>query len=219
MPTSLLIDRRWIAWCSGTVKTTQSWTCSKLWISQWTLGSSPKHQPLSQYPTTQCQPPRPSSFWELQFPMTWNGNPTSTRLSEKPSRGCTFGLPQELLKQFYAVTEPVLCTSITIWLGAATEQEQTAANSKNSETEKGRKWAGRISTDPSHPWHNLFTSSSLSGATKLTGTIGHRNSFFLQAITLINSSTGVYAIGCVKAPTCFLLPCYVTNAHYCHLHL
>ncbi|PJC91252.1 hypothetical protein CUC44_20930, partial [Aeromonas lusitana] len=36
------------------------------------------------------------------------------------------GLPQELLLQFYsAVIESVLCTSITVWFGAATKQDRT----------------------------------------------------------------------------------------------
>ncbi|KAI4904536.1 hypothetical protein NFI96_008304 [Prochilodus magdalenae] len=42
------------------------------------------------------------------------------------------GLPQEQLIQFYTAVKSVLCTSITVWFGAATVQEQTTKDQKDS---------------------------------------------------------------------------------------
>ncbi|KAL0153349.1 hypothetical protein M9458_051345 [Cirrhinus mrigala] len=115
-------------------------------------------------------------------------------------------LPQELLKQFYsAVTESVLCTSITVWFGSATKSDtrrlqrtvRTAERIIGAPlptlqelyTSRVRKRAQKITLDPSHPCHPLFKllqSGRRYRATN-TRTARHKNSFFPRAIYLMNS--------------------------------
>ncbi len=94
-----------------------------------------------------------------------------------------FNLPQELLIQFYtAIIQSALCTSITVWFGSATKQDRNTPQCTDRTAEK-------------NPWcqtslqihHTLDTTCSnfspLVGA-KDAKTTRHKNSFFLQAITL-----------------------------------
>ncbi|KAF7701766.1 hypothetical protein HF521_001049, partial [Silurus meridionalis] len=116
-----------------------------------------------------------------------------------------YSLPQELLIQFYtAVIESVLCSSITIWFGAATKQDRNRLQKTVKTAEKiigaplptlqdlyhtrTRNRAGKIINDPSHPGHNIFQllPSGRRYRTLFTKTARHRNSFFPQAITLTN---------------------------------
>ncbi|KAF7710218.1 hypothetical protein HF521_009090 [Silurus meridionalis] len=56
-----------------------------------------------------------------------------------------YSLPQELLIQFYtAVIESVLCSSITIWFGAATKQDR-------NRLQKTVKTAEKSLVPPAHP--------------------------------------------------------------------
>uniref|UniRef100_A0A8C1GBG6 Reverse transcriptase domain-containing protein n=1 Tax=Cyprinus carpio TaxID=7962 RepID=A0A8C1GBG6_CYPCA len=117
-----------------------------------------------------------------------------------------FYLPQELLKQFYsAITESVLCTSITVWFGSATKSDirrlqrmvRTAERITGAPpptlqelyTSRVRKRAQKITLDPSHPSYPLFV--VLPSGRRLraanTRTARHKNSFFPQAIYLMNS--------------------------------
>ncbi|KAK3529785.1 hypothetical protein QTP86_003201 [Hemibagrus guttatus] len=119
-----------------------------------------------------------------------------------------FNLPQELLTQFYsAVIESVLCTSITVWFGSATKSEirrqQTTITVRTAEriigaplptlqelyTSRVRKRALKITLDPSHPGHLLFDllPSGRCYRAATTRTARHKNSFFPQAIYLLNS--------------------------------
>ncbi len=117
-----------------------------------------------------------------------------------------FNLPQELLKQFYsAIIESVLCTSITVWFSSASKSDQrrlrrvvrtaeriigtTLPTLQELYSSRVSKRAGKIALDPSHPAHFLIE-LLLSGwryralSTKPTR---HRNSFFPQAIHLMNT--------------------------------
>ncbi|KAL0148770.1 hypothetical protein M9458_055948 [Cirrhinus mrigala] len=84
-----------------------------------------------------------------------------------------FNLPQALMTQFYsAVIESVLCSSITVWFGAASKSDirrlqqtvRTAEriigvhlpNLQDLYISRVKKRAGNIIQDPSHPGHNLF---------------------------------------------------------------
>ncbi len=84
-----------------------------------------------------------------------------------------FNLPQELLKLFYsAITESVLCTSITVWFSSATKSDirrlqrmvRTAERIIGAPlptlqelyTSSVRKRSQKITLDPSHPSHLLF---------------------------------------------------------------
>ncbi|KAK3542626.1 hypothetical protein QTP86_031337, partial [Hemibagrus guttatus] len=117
-----------------------------------------------------------------------------------------FNLPQELLTHFYsAIIEPVLCTSITVWFGSATKSDirrlqrtvRTAERIIGAPlptlqelyTSRVRKRALKITLDPSHPGHLLFDllppGQRYRAAT--TRTARHKNSFFPQAIYLLNS--------------------------------
>ncbi|XP_076866468.1 uncharacterized protein LOC143517634 [Brachyhypopomus gauderio] len=115
-------------------------------------------------------------------------------------------LPQELLIQFYtAVIESILCTSITVWFGAATKQDRNRLQRTVWTAEKvigaslpsiqdlycsrTRKRAEKIITDSSHPGHHMFQllRSGRRYRTLSTKTVRHKNSFYPQAITFINS--------------------------------
>ena len=117
-----------------------------------------------------------------------------------------YNLPQELLIQFYtAVIESVLCSSITVWFGSATKLDRNRLQRtvRSAEriigvdlptiqdlyTSRVRKWAGKITADPSHPGHILFQllPSGRGYRTLFAKTTRHRNSFFPLAFSLMNS--------------------------------
>ncbi len=116
-----------------------------------------------------------------------------------------FNLPQELLKQFYSAIESVLCTSITVWIGSATKSGirrlqrmvRTAERIIGAPlptlqelyTSRVRKSAHKITLDPSHPSHPFFEllPSGRHYRAPITRTARHKNSFFPQAIQLMNS--------------------------------
>ncbi|KAK3546757.1 hypothetical protein QTP70_035027 [Hemibagrus guttatus] len=117
-----------------------------------------------------------------------------------------FNLPQELLIHFYsAVIESVLCTSITVWFGSATKSDmrrlqrtvRTAERIIGAPlptlqelyTSRVRKRALKITLDPSHPGHILFDLLPYGRRYRAanTRTARHKNSFFPQAIYLLNS--------------------------------
>ncbi len=85
-----------------------------------------------------------------------------------------FNLPQELLIQFYsAIIESVLCTSITVWFSSATKSDlrrlrrvvrtaeriigTTLPTLQELYLSRVSKRAGKITLDPSHPAHPLWT--------------------------------------------------------------
>ncbi len=117
-----------------------------------------------------------------------------------------FNLPEELLIQFYsAITESVLCTSITVWFSSATKSDlrrqwrvvrtaeqiigTTIPTLQEPYLSRVRKRAGKITLDPSHPAHSLFKLllSSRCCRALSTRTTRHRNSFFPQAIHFMNT--------------------------------
>ncbi len=117
-----------------------------------------------------------------------------------------FNLPQELLKQFYsAIIESVLCTSITVWFSSATKSDlrrlrrvvrtaeriigTTLPTLQELYLSRMSKRAGKITLDPSHPAHSFFEllPSGRRNRALSTRTTRHRNSFFPQAIHLMNT--------------------------------
>ncbi len=123
-----------------------------------------------------------------------------------------FNLPQELLKQFYsAIIESVLCTSINVWFCSATKSDLKRLRRVVRTAEwiidswsycssrlpilqelylsRVSKRAGKITLDPSHPAHSLFEllPSGWRNRALSTRTTRHRNSFFPQAIHLMNT--------------------------------
>ncbi len=117
-----------------------------------------------------------------------------------------FNLPQELLKQFYsAIIEFVLCTSITVWFSLATKSDlrrlqrvirtaeriigTTLPSLQELYLSRVSKRAGKITLDPSHPAHSLFEllPSGRRYRALSTRTTRHRNSFFPQAVHLMNT--------------------------------
>ncbi|ROL55387.1 hypothetical protein DPX16_0565 [Anabarilius grahami] len=117
-----------------------------------------------------------------------------------------FNLPQELLKQFYsAIIESILCTSITVWFSSATKSDlrrlqrvvrsaeriigTTLPTLQELYLSRVRKRAKKITLDPSHPAHSLFEllPSGRRYRALSTRTTRHRNSFFPQAIHLMNT--------------------------------
>ncbi|KAI2648571.1 putative RNA-directed DNA polymerase from transposon BS [Labeo rohita] len=116
-----------------------------------------------------------------------------------------FNLPQALMTQFYSsVIESVLCSSITVWFGAASKSDirrlqrtvRTAEriigvhlpNLQDLYTSRVKKRAGNIIQDPSHPGHNLFAllPSGRRYRSLSTKTSRHKNSFFPNAISSLN---------------------------------
>ncbi len=117
-----------------------------------------------------------------------------------------YNLPQELLKQFYsAIIESVICTSITVWFSSATKSDlrrprrvvrtaeriigTTLPTLQELYLSRVNKRAGKITLDPSHPAHSLFEllPSGRRYRALSTRTTRHRNSFFPQAIHLMNT--------------------------------
>ncbi len=114
--------------------------------------------------------------------------------------------PQELLIQFYsAIIESVLCTSITVWFSSATKSDLRRLRRLVRTAERiigtplptlqelylsrVSKRAGKITLDPSHPAHSLFKMLPSGRRYRVlsTRTTRHRNSFFPQAIHLMNT--------------------------------
>ncbi len=117
-----------------------------------------------------------------------------------------FNLPQELLKQFYsAIIESVLYTLITVWFSSTTKSDlrrlqrvvRTAERiiGTNLPTlqklylSRVSKMVGEITLDPSHPAQSFFELLPSGGRYRAlsTRTTRHRNSFFPQAIHLMNT--------------------------------
>ncbi len=116
-----------------------------------------------------------------------------------------FNLPQELLKQFYAaIIESVLCISITVWFNSATKSDlrrlrrvvrtervigTTLPTLQELYSSRVSKRAGKITLDPSHTAHSLFEllPSGRRYRALSTRMARHRNSFFRQAIHLMNN--------------------------------
>ncbi|KAM9805370.1 uncharacterized protein ACBT44_013282 isoform 1-T2 [Syngnathus typhle] len=117
-----------------------------------------------------------------------------------------FNLPRELLKTFYtAIIQSVLCTSITVWFGSASKQDKHRLQRTIRTAEKiiginlpsiqdlylsrTRNRARNISTDPSHPGCSLFEllPSGRRYRARYAKTSRHRDSFFPQAVALMNS--------------------------------
>ena len=117
-----------------------------------------------------------------------------------------FNLPQELLVTFYtAIIQSVLCTSITVWFGSATRQDRHRLQRTIRSAERiigtnlpsiqdlyvsrTRKRASHISADSSHPGHRLFKllPSGRRYRALYAKTSRHRDSFFPQAVALLNS--------------------------------
>ncbi len=115
-----------------------------------------------------------------------------------------FNLPQELLTQFYsAIIESVLCTSITVWFSSATKYDlrrlrrvvqpsrigTTLPTLQELYLSRVSQRAGKNTLDPSHPAHSLFEllPSGRRYRALSTRTTRHRNSFFPQAVHLMNT--------------------------------
>ncbi|TWW66905.1 hypothetical protein D4764_20G0009370 [Takifugu flavidus] len=115
-------------------------------------------------------------------------------------------LPPRMLAQFYtAIIESILTSSITVWYAGATARDRLRLQHVVRAAEKvigcrlpsiqdlyisrTRRHAGRITADPSHPGHGLF--SPLPSGRRLrsirTKTSRYMNSFFPSAIRLLNT--------------------------------
>ncbi|TWW80193.1 putative RNA-directed DNA polymerase from transposon BS [Takifugu flavidus] len=115
-------------------------------------------------------------------------------------------LPPRMLAQFYtAIIESILTSSITVWYAGATVRDRLRLQRVVRAAEKvigcrlpsiqdlyisrTRRCAGRITADPSHPGHGLF--SPLPSGRRLrsirTRTSRYTNSFFPSAIRLLNT--------------------------------
>ncbi len=131
-----------------------------------------------------------SDSWAPQFLRTWSGTITLSPLWKRPSRGCT------------SFTS---CTSITVWFSSATKSDlsrlrrvvrtaeriigTTLPTLQELYLSRVSKRAGKITLDPSHPAHSLFEllPSGQRYRALSTRMTRHRNSFFPQAIHLMNT--------------------------------
>ncbi len=211
--TSLLTDRRLRSWLSGAVLTTWSLTRSKLWRWSWTSGETPPALPPLTIMNSTVTAVQSFRFLgtTISQDLKWDNHIES--IVKKAQQRLyflrqlrKFNLPQELLKQFYsAIIESVLCRSITVWFSSATKSdlrrlrrvvwtaEHIIGTSLPSLQElylsRVSKRAGKITLDPSHPAHSLFEllPSGRRYRALSTRTARHRNSFFPQAIHLMNT--------------------------------
>ncbi len=149
-----------------------------------------------------------SDYWAPQFLWTWSGTTTDFMVKKAQQRLYflrqlrKFNLPQELLIHFYsAIIESVLCTSITIWFSSTTKsdlrrQRRVVRTAKRiigtilptlQELYISRmsKRAGKIThiTSSTLPLQTVTVWSTLQSSR----TTRHRNSFFPQAIHLMNT--------------------------------
>ncbi len=211
MVTSLLTDRRLKSWLSGAVLTTWSSTRSKQWRWSWTSGETPCTPPLTIMNSTVTTV---ESFrllgstisqdlkWVIHIDFIVKKAQQRLYFLRQLRK---FNLPQELLKQFYsAIIESVLCTSITVWFSSATKSDlrrlqkvvrtaewiigTTLPTLQELYLSRVRKRAGKITLDPSHPAQSLFEllPSGRRYRALSTRMARHRNSFFPQAIHLMN---------------------------------
>ncbi len=117
-----------------------------------------------------------------------------------------FNLPQELLIQFYcAIIESVLCKSMTVWFSSATKSDlrrlwrvvrtaeriigTTLPALQGLYLSRVSKRTVKITLDPSNPAHSLFELLPAGRRYRAlsTRTTRYRNSFFLQAIHLMDT--------------------------------
>ncbi len=206
--TSLLTDRRLRSWLSGAVLTTWSLTRSKQWRWSWTSGEPPL--PIMDSTVTIVESFRflgttisQDLKWDIHIDSIVKKAQHRLYFLRQLRK---FNLPQELLKQFYsAIIEPVLCTSITVWFSSATKYDlrrlrrvvrtaeriigTTLPTLQELYSSRVSKRAGKITLDPSHPAHSLFEllPSGRRYRALSTRTTRHRNSFFPQAIHLMNT--------------------------------
>ncbi len=211
--TSLLTDRRLRSWLSGAVLTTWNSTRSKQWRWSWTSGETPPAlSPLTIMNSTVMTV---ESFRFLSTTISqdlkWDTHIVS--IVKKAQQRLyflrqlrKFNLPQELLKQFYsAIIESVLCTSITVWFSSATKSDlrrlqrvvltaeriigTTFPTLQELYSSRVSKRAGKTTLDSSHPAHSLFEllPSGRRYRALSTRMARHRNSFFPQAIHLMNT--------------------------------
>ncbi len=203
MVTSLLTDRRLRSCLFGAVLTTWSSTRSKQWRWSWTSGETPLLSPTHHH-EQHCDC---SGVIQIpghhHLPPSWDTHIVSI---VKKAQLRKFNLPQELLIQFYsAIIESVLCTSITVWFSSATKSDlrrlqrvvrtaewisgTTLPSLQELYLSRVSKRAGKITLDPSHPAHSLFEllPSGRRYRALSTRTTRHRNSFFPQAIQLMNT--------------------------------
>ncbi len=193
---------------TGAVLTSWSWTRSKQWRWLWTSGETPCSPPLTNMDSTVTTV---ESFrflgTTISQDLKWDTHIDS--IVKKAQQRLyfirqlrKFNLPQELLKQFYsAIIESILCTSITVWFSSATKSDlrrlrrtaeritgTTLPTLQELYLSRVSKRAGKITLDPSHPAHSLteLLPSGWCYRALSTRTARHRNSFFPQAIHLMN---------------------------------
>uniref|UniRef100_A0A8C6U427 Alkylated DNA repair protein AlkB homologue 8 N-terminal domain-containing protein n=1 Tax=Neogobius melanostomus TaxID=47308 RepID=A0A8C6U427_9GOBI len=157
-------------------------------------------------------------------------------------------LPTKMLVQFYtAIIESILTSSITVWFPGATERDKHRLQRIVHAAEKvigcelpslqdlftfgTRRRVGRITADPSHPGHGLFT--PLPSGRRLrsiqTHKSRHLNSFFPSAIRLMNEKTSLCSLvtdswmylhfHCVVSPHLDPLLSRITLYHFIRLHI
>ncbi len=204
---SLLTDRRLKSWLSGAVSTTWSWTRSKQWRWSWTSGETPLLSPHS---------PSWTALWLQSFrflgttisrDLKWDNHIESiVKKAWQRLYFQKFNLPQELLKHFYsAIIESILCTSITVYFSSATKSDLrrlqrviwtaeqiigiTLPTLQEQYLSRVSKIAKKITLEPSHPAHSFFEllQSGRHYRALSTRTARHRNSFFPQAIHLMDT--------------------------------
>ncbi len=209
----MLTDRRLRSWLSGAVLTTWSLTRSKEWRWSWTSGEMPLLSPPLTIMNSTVTAVESFTFLGtiISQDLKWDNHIES--IVKKAQQRLyflrqlrKFNLPQELLIQFYsAIIESILYTSITVWFSSATKSDlrrlrrvvrtaeriigTTLPTLQELYLSRVSKRAGKITLDPSHPAHSLFEllPSGRRYRALSTRTNRHRNSFFSQAIHLMNT--------------------------------
>ncbi len=211
--TSLLTDRRLRSWLSGAVLTTRSLTRSKLWRLSWTSGETPLLSSHSPSWTALWLQWSHSDSWAPQFLRTWSGTITLSPSWKRPSRGCTsFASWESSTCHRSCYSAVLLChhwihplhvnnclvqLSYQIWPQKTTEDSPDCwanhwynpPHSPRTVLIQSEQKGWQITLDPSHPAHSLFEllPSGRRYRALSTRTTRHRNSFFPQAIHLMNT--------------------------------
>ncbi len=207
MVTSLLTDRRLRSWLSGAVLTTWSWTCSKPWRWSWTSGETPCSPPTHHHEQfCKCS-------GVIQIPGHHNfsgpevGQSHWVHCEKDPAEAVLPLSPEEVQPAtvYSAIIESVLChnnnclvqLSYQIWPQETTKGSQDCwvnhwynpPHSPRTVFIQSEQKGWQNHSDPSHPAHSLFEllPSGQRYRALSTRTTRHRNSFFPQAIHLMNT--------------------------------
>ncbi len=185
MVTSLLTDRRLRNWLSGAVLTTWSLTRSKPWKLSWTSGETPLLSPTHHH-EQHCD-------CSEAIQITGRHNFSGPEVGQSHWVHCEKGPAEVVLPSPAEEVQPATGAADTVqlchhWIRPL-HVNNCLVQLQELYLSRVSKRAGKITLDPSHPAHSLFEllPSGRRYRALSTRTTSHRNSFFPQAIHLMNT--------------------------------